>query len=188
DRAPARGARGNETDLFTDPHANVARPFPLRKSASLRVFPAPDRPESVYSRAPPPETPCGEGLQENPLMRFQSRFAPRLLTMAFLLASLVAGSRRAFAAEECAANAGPRWIVAFPAELESQLRAEGVEIWDRDEGALVGGATQAVLDSLSDLKIDPKLKVLDEGQYIYLLSHDSGFAAPPVSEAGVFPL
>jgi len=112
----------------------------------------------------------------------------RLLTIAFLLAALGSRSRRLMAAE-CAADAGAeRWIVAFPAEVEPGLRAEGVEIWDRDEGVVIGGAGPAALQSLAELKIEPRLRLRDEGQWIYLLSHAEGFAAPLVPEAATYTL
>src|SRR5882672_5814396 len=112
--------------------AHVTGPFSherARPCAFFRTGPPLERILSAASSG----NPCGEGLQENPYMRFPSRFARRLFIMAFLLAGLGLRSGRVFAAEECAANAGSHWIVAFPAELESQLRAEGVEIWDRDD-------------------------------------------------------
>ena len=121
-------------------------------------------------------------------MRARSLMVQRLLTIAFLLAALGSRSRRLMAAE-CAADAGAeRWIVAFPAEVEPGLRAEGVEIWDRDEGVVIGGAGPAALQSLAELKIEPRLKLRDEGQWIYLLSHAEGFAAPLVPEAATYTL
>src|SRR5262245_64848159 len=102
----------------------------------------------------------------------------RLFTLAFIVAAFGARSRRLTAAECTDDKAADRWIVAFPAELEKGVRAEGVEVWDRDEGVIVGGATASTLKSLADMGVAPELQVHDDGQWIYLLSHAEGFAIP----------
>lgn len=121
-------------------------------------------------------------------MRPSSHLAQRLLTLAFMAAFMGVRSPGTRAAE-CAADAAmERWIVAFPSELESDIRAEGVEIWGRDEKVVIGGARASALQSLAGLKIEPTLKVHDDGQWIYMLTHQEGFPAPLVVEAAIYEL
>jgi hypothetical protein len=121
-------------------------------------------------------------------MRPRSHWLQRLFTLAFILAAFGARSRRIVAAE-CAADTGSdRWIVTFPSELERDIRAEGIEIWDHDDGVVIGGASASALKNLAGLQIEPTLKVHDDGQWIYILSHQEGIAAPPVADVGSYPL
>jgi len=112
----------------------------------------------------------------------------RLLTLAFILAAFGARTRRLAAAECADESAADRWIVTFPADVEKDVRAEGVEIWDRDEAVLVGGAPASALKNLSDLQIVPRVQVHDDGQWIYILSHEEGFATPPLAGAALHEL
>jgi len=122
-------------------------------------------------------------------MRARPHLLQRLFTLAFILAALGARSPRRTLAAECAADlAADRWIVVFPSELERDLRAEGIPIWDRDEGVVIGGADASALKFLADQGIVPSVKAHDDGQWIYILSHNEGFAAPSVADAPGYAL
>src|SRR4029079_2634160 len=88
----------------------------------------------------------------------------------------------------CAVADGERWIVVFSSADEAALRDQGVEIWDRDEGVVVGAAGQAELDALAGKQVLPSLQVPDHGEWLYLLLHDAGFAPPALQQAEGFVL
>ena len=75
-------------------------------------------------------------------------------------------------------NGPAKWITAFPAAYELALRNHGVPIWGREPGFVIGGADDAQLAALAAEEALPALKVRDEGQWIYSLSHRPGFVAP----------
>ena len=82
----------------------------------------------------------------------------RLLAAA-LLTVLGAGSARAAS-----------WIVAFPAPEERAARNHGVAVWAREGDYFVGGAEDAQLEALAAEGIVPRVRVADEGQWLYLLT------------------
>ena len=82
-----------------------------------------------------------------------------------------------------------RWLVAFPAALEADLREQGAEIWERDGVIVLGPADDALLGLLAAKGLEPAFRTPDGGEWIYLLSHRDGFAAPPVPDgATVHPI
>jgi hypothetical protein len=82
-----------------------------------------------------------------------------------------------------AVAAGPdverdRWIALFPGDKEPILHDASVPIWDREEGVVIAGPSQAQLEVLGAQGIAPIFSVPDRGEGIHVLSHDRYFAPP----------
>src|SRR5262245_42712080 len=75
---------------------------------------------------------------------------------------------RAAVPEWAEAQAPGQWIVAFPSSAEDALREQGVSIWDRDEGVVLGGAADAQLAALATKGIAPLLTVPDHGEWMQI--------------------
>ncbi|MFL6263671.1 MAG: M20/M25/M40 family metallo-hydrolase [Thermoanaerobaculia bacterium] len=71
-----------------------------------------------------------------------------------------------------------RWIALFPADAEPALREASVPIWSREEGVVVAGPSEAQLDVLRAQGIEPAFSARDQGEGIYVLSHDRSFTPP----------
>src|SRR4029079_8400335 len=99
----------------------------------------------------------------------------------FVLAALLAMRAPARAASKS-------WISVYPDGFESVLREEGVEIWTREPGFVVAGATDDTILQLAQTGIEPIAAVEDDGSWMYLLHHAPGFIAPAVSSASVLSL
>jgi hypothetical protein len=95
----------------------------------------------------------------------------------FAMACLASASI-AFAAE-------PKWISILPSDHEAILREEGLVVWTRQPGFIVGAVPDAGIESLSQRGITPLAEIQDDGQYMYLLHHRPGFVAPPVANATI---
>src|SRR6185369_11937331 len=80
-----------------------------------------------------------------------------------------------------AAGDGGRRISVFAAADEGAVRAAGGEIWERGDGFVVAGLTATALVRLTGSGILPHLARPDEGQGIYLLSHDEFFPEPALN-------
>ena len=77
------------------------------------------------------------------------------------------------------------WIAVFPAEVEPRLHEMGVPVWGRDGDIVVAGPDGWQLGLLDAAKASPSFKTPDDGQWIYLLVHEEGFAAPFALKADV---
>ena len=82
------------------------------------------------------------------------------------------------AGDPVAAAESPRRITVFASREESAVRAVGGEIWERGDGFVVAGMAASALNRLTGSAIAPILDRPDEGQGIYLLSHDEFFPEP----------
>ena len=79
----------------------------------------------------------------------------------FVLAALLA--MRAPAASRSTSKS---WISVFPDGFESVLREEGVEIWTREPGFVVAGATDDTILQLAEKGIEPIAAVEDDGSWM----------------------
>ena len=70
------------------------------------------------------------------------------------------------------------WIAVFAGGLEPDLRDSSVPIWDREEGVVVTGPSEAQLDVLRAQGVEPVFSVRDHGEGLYILSHDRQFTPP----------
>ena len=84
--------------------------------------------------------------------------------------------------------AEPKWISILPADHEAILREEGIVVWTRQPGFIVGTAPDAGIERLSQRGITPLTEIPDDGQWMYLLHHQPGFAAPPAEGATIMRL
>ena len=84
--------------------------------------------------------------------------------------------------EQAAASgvAAPRGIVVFPIADETSLREQGIEIWDRDQDIVVGGAGERELAAVAAKGLQPIVKLADQGEFLTLLSHEPGYAGPSI--------
>jgi hypothetical protein len=85
-----------------------------------------------------------------------------------------------------AGAAGPEpdrdsWIAVFPGGLEPVLRESAVPIWDREEGVVVAGPSEAQLDVLRAQGVEPVFSARDHGEGLYVLSHDRHFTPPALA-------
>ena len=80
------------------------------------------------------------------------------------------------------------WISVFPDGYEAVLRDAGVEIWTREPGFVVAGASDDAILALAERGIEPIAALEDDGSWMYLLHHAPGFAAPSLSGARVLSL
>jgi len=88
----------------------------------------------------------------------------------------------------CASSAiasEPRWISILPADQEAILDEEGFAVWTRQPGLVVGAAADAAIERLSQRGITPIVEFEDSGQWMYLLHHKPGFAAPLLAGATI---
>src|SRR5713226_5522889 len=87
------------------------------------------------------------------------------------------------AASPVAVAAGPdverdRWIALFPGDKEPILHDASVPVWDREEGVVIAGPSQAQLEVLRAQGIEAIFSAPDHGEAIHVLSHDRYFAPP----------
>jgi hypothetical protein len=73
---------------------------------------------------------------------------------------------------------GDSWIALFPGDTEPILRDSSVPIWDREEGVVIAGLSEAQLDGLHAQGIEPIFSARDHGEGIHVLSHDRDFTPP----------
>ena len=78
--------------------------------------------------------------------------------------------------------ASPAWIALFPGDVEPILHDASVPVWDREEGVVIAGPSDAQLDALRAQGIEPIFSAPDNGEGIHVLSHDRYFT-PPVFPA-----
>src|SRR5258708_4761162 len=86
-------------------------------------------------------------------------------------------------APAAARAAGPeaeheRWIALFAGDQEPSLHAAAVPVWDREEGVVIAGPSQAQLEVLRAQGIEAIFSAPDHGEAIHVLSHDRYFAPP----------
>jgi len=101
----------------------------------------------------------------------------RLAHLLSILGLLILGANAA------AGRAGPDvdrdpWIALFPGDVEPSLHDASVPIWDREEGVVVAGPSEAQLDVLRAQGIEPIWSAPDHGEGIHILSHDRFFTPP----------
>jgi len=89
----------------------------------------------------------------------------------------------AAAAPAAARPAGPdadrdRSIALFPGAVESILHDSSVPVWDREEGVVVAGPSEAQLEALRAQHVEPLWSAPDRGEGIHVLSHDRYFPPP----------
>jgi hypothetical protein len=83
------------------------------------------------------------------------------------------------AASPLFADAGPeRWIALFPSDMEPVLRGSSVPVWDREEGVVIAGPSEAQLDALRAQGVEPLFSARDHDESIQVLSHDASFTPP----------
>ena len=82
----------------------------------------------------------------------------------------------------------PKWISILPSDHEAILREAGFSVWTRQPGFIVGAADDSAIQNLSLRGITPLVEFGDDGQYLYLLHHQPGFAAPPAASATIHEL
>ncbi|HEY4592812.1 MAG TPA: M28 family peptidase, partial [Thermoanaerobaculia bacterium] len=70
------------------------------------------------------------------------------------------------------------WITVFPGDVEPVLHEAAVAVWDREEGVVIAGPSEEQLDVLRAQGIEPLFSAPDQGEGIYLLSHDRYFTPP----------
>ncbi len=70
------------------------------------------------------------------------------------------------------------WITLFPGTVEPILQEAGIPVWDREEGVVVAGPSEAQLDALRAQDVEPLFSAPDHGEGIYVLSHDRYFTPP----------
>ncbi len=80
-----------------------------------------------------------------------------------------------FAAAVPGAPQPSTWIALFPAGAETSLHEASVPVWDREEGVVIAGPSEAQLDALRAQGIEPLWHVPDHGEGIHILSHDGYF-------------
>jgi hypothetical protein len=116
------------------------------------------------------------------VLRSARRLSLCLAAVVFFLpgASLAVSPRQA--------NRGASWISIFPDGVEALLREQGVAVWTRQPGFVVGAATDAAIAALSEKGIAPIAEVRDDGSWLYLFHHRPGFASPPIAGAAFHPL
>src|SRR3982751_5074739 len=84
-------------------------------------------------------------------------------------------------------SSGPdRWIAFFPESSEPLLREASVPIWEREEGAIVTGPSDAQIEALRAQGIEPLFSAADHGESIQVLSHDRAFTPPVLAGAPRF--
>jgi len=93
-----------------------------------------------------------------------------------------------FASASLAIASEPKWISIVPPDHEAILRDEGFAVWTRQPGFIVGAAVDAAIERLSERGITPLVEFEDTGQWMYLLHHRPGFAAPKVAGATIHTL
>jgi hypothetical protein len=71
----------------------------------------------------------------------------------------------------------------FPGGLEPLLQESAVPVWGREEGVVVAGPSEAQLEALRVQGAEPLFSARDQGEAIYVLSHDHRFAPPALGGA-----
>lgn len=99
--------------------------------------------------------------------------------LAAALLCLLAGS--------AAVAATPR-ISVYPSGIEAILRAQGVAIWTRQPGFVIGAADDAAKAALAAKGIAPITELDDDGSWLYLFHHRADFAPPAVAGARIVAL
>jgi hypothetical protein len=84
--------------------------------------------------------------------------------------------------------ADPKWISILPAGHEAILREEGFEVWTRQGDFIVGAAADPAIERLSMRGLTPIAEYVDDGQWMYLLHHRSGFVPPEAEGAKIYTL
>ena len=69
-------------------------------------------------------------------------------------------------------------IALFQADAEASLHEASVPVWDREEGVVIAGPSEAQLDALRAQGIEPLWSAPDQGEGIHVLSHDGSFTPP----------
>jgi len=102
-----------------------------------------------------------------------------VVACAFVLLGLAGLSASPAAARTVEADVdGDRWIALFPADSESILHESSVPVWDREEGVVIAGPSEAQLDVLRSQGVKPVWSAPDHGEGIHILSHDRLFTPP----------
>jgi peptidase M28-like protein/Big-like domain-containing protein len=78
---------------------------------------------------------------------------------------------------------GDRRIALFPSFTEPQLHQASVSVWDREEGVVIAGASNAQLETLRGAGVEPLFTATDHGEGIHVLSHDDFFTPPELPGA-----
>jgi hypothetical protein len=108
-----------------------------------------------------------------------SSFTRNGIAVAFVLMSLLGLTAAPVAAAPAEPEpGGDRWIALFPGSVEPVLHEAAVPVWDREEGVVVAGPSEAQLDVLRAQGVEPAFSAPDQGEGIYLLSHDRWFTPP----------
>jgi len=108
-----------------------------------------------------------------------SSFARLVVAGVFVLMGLAGLT----ASPAAALLAGPEadhdpWIALFPGDTEPILHDSSIPVWDREEGVVIAGPSEAQLDGLRAQGIEPIFRAPDHGEGIHVLSHDRYFTPP----------
>src|SRR3954471_5970619 len=108
-----------------------------------------------------------------------SSFARFVVASVFVLMGLAGLT----ASPAAALLAGPEadhdpWIALFPGDAEPILHDSSIPVWDREEGVVIAGPSEAQLDGLRAQGIEPVFSAPDRGEDIHVLSHDRYFTPP----------
>lgn len=107
------------------------------------------------------------------------------LALALIAGAITAGCDAAAPTPTAGAE---RFIALFPGDAEAGLHEAAVEVWDREEGVVIAGASGAQLRALEARGIDPLFTSADHGEGIHVLSYD-GWFTPPADLPGInFPI
>jgi hypothetical protein len=80
------------------------------------------------------------------------------------------------------------WIVAYPAPVERAARNHGVTVWAREGDTFVGGAEEDQIAALEAEGVSPRIRVADEGQWLYVLTRRDAEPAPQLAGVASYPL
>ncbi|MFY9820787.1 MAG: M28 family peptidase, partial [Thermoanaerobaculia bacterium] len=80
------------------------------------------------------------------------------------------------------------WIALFPGDAEPFLHEASVPVWDREEGVVIAGPSEAQLGLLHVQGIDAIFKAPDHGEAIHVLSHDRYFTPPDLPGVARFEI
>src|SRR5579872_4882544 len=142
----------------------------LERIPRIAANPYPEGAAGKRSFADPRPTPRG---------RSMSLFARPAVAGIIVLMGLL-GPSSSPAAGSTRPEADPdRRIALFPGPVETILQKSSIPVWDREEGVVIAGPSEAQLDGLRAQGVEPLWSIPDHGEAIHILSHD-GYFTPPV--------
>ncbi len=107
-----------------------------------------------------------------------SSFARPIVAGVFVLMGLLGLSPSSAAGLKGPEVDPDRWIALFPGAAEAILQKSSVAVWDREEGVVIAGLSDAQLDGLRAQGVEPVWSSPDHGEGIHILSHDRYFTPP----------